>query len=116
MKPFFLAFSAIFFGLSAMAKSFDCLSEDKKVNVLVRSAGTSVEGGIPTTIEIRGKGEPKSYSSCEQRYTQMHDQEMIGISCDLGEHQPSVGMGIFLPELDGFIETADQEVIDLQCR
>lgn len=98
-----------------MAKAFDCSSEDKKLTVLVRAKGASVEGGIPSTVEVRGSGEPQIYSNCEQRYTQMHGQDIIGVTCDIGKSNASVGLGIFLPELDGFFETAEQEVIDIQC-
>jgi hypothetical protein len=102
--------------VSASGKSYDCLSVDQKVSVQVRPKGTAIEGGIPSTVEVRNAGDAQIYGLCEQRYTQMHEQEIIGITCEPDKKQSTVSIGIFLPELDGFIELADQNVIDIQCK
>lgn len=96
--------------------SFQCWNEDHSVITEILETGPMTDGATPTSVKVKGLGEEIALDRCEQRLQSINEQKMIGIVCESGstEGRGLVG-GIFLPELDGFIETSDHKNSDFQC-
>lgn len=100
----------------ARAESFHCESEDGRVTLIIKDQGLAKDGVIPTAVTIRGLGEKTRFEKCEQVLGKIQNTDIIGISCDTGGDSMPLSIGIFLPELDGFVETPEMSTADLQCQ
>jgi hypothetical protein len=100
----------------AKAESFHCASEDGKVTLIIKDLGPAKDGVIPTAVVLQGLGEKTQFEQCEQVFGKIQNTDVIGVTCDAGEESVPLSIGIFLPELDGFVENPDMKSADIQCQ